>query len=306
MKILGRLLGNGHSAARPMPVIVGAPRSGTTLLRFMLDSHPDVAVPPETGFLGPCSKLKDQGESLRRQFFQVVTNYPPESPGWQDFQIPEGLFMERLMEIRPFTVSAGIRVFYQLYAARFGKPRWGDKTPLYCMQLEPIEALLPEAHFVHIVRDGRDVALSLRATWFSPGSDVETLAAHWCHWVSTARRQGIERKHYLEISYEQLILDTRHVLQRICRFLDLGYNNSMLRYYERVPDRLQEHKGRFRRDGTAIVTQEQRLRQQVQTIRAPDPSRVFAWKEAMGNEERLRFDAIAGGVLKDFGFELRR
>jgi len=85
-----------------MPIIVGAPRPGTTLLRFMLDTHPEMAIPPETGFLA--------------------------------------LFPH----------------FYQLYASRFAKPRWGDKTPSYCHHMQNIEEVLPEAHFIHIIRDGRD------------------------------------------------------------------------------------------------------------------------------------------------------
>jgi sulfotransferase family protein len=292
------------SSYPPMPIIVGAPRSGTTLLRFMLDSHPTMTIPPETGFLVPCAQLTSRGTILRQDLFQVVTRYPPDAPGWHDFQIPEGTFLARLGEIEPFTVAEGIRAFYQLYASRFGKLRWGDKTPLYCMHLQTIEAILPEAHFIHIIRDGRDVAMSLRQMWFSPGRDIETLATHWCQWVTTARQQGTRCRHYMEVRYEQLIEDTRKVLERISQFLDLEYNNRMLRYHEYVPERLQEHKSRFRLDGSLLVTQEQRLRQQYQTTQAPTRSRVFAWKREMHSEERRRFEAIAGEVLREFGFGL--
>ena len=111
----------------PMPIIVGAPRSGTTLLRFMLDSHPDLAIPPETGFLVPCAQLTGEGTNVCERFFQTVTGYPSEAPACHDFQIPADMFRARLAEIEPFTVADGIRVFYQLYASRLGKSRWGDK-----------------------------------------------------------------------------------------------------------------------------------------------------------------------------------
>src|SRR2546422_159633 len=104
-----------------MPIVVGSPRSGTTLLRFMLDSHPDLAIPPETGFLVPCAQLAGEGITLREDFFQTVTGYPPEAPAWHDFQIPADTFRARLGEIEPFTVANGIRLFYQLYASRFDK-----------------------------------------------------------------------------------------------------------------------------------------------------------------------------------------
>jgi hypothetical protein len=285
-----------------MPIIIGSPRSGTTLLRLMLDSHPDLAIPPETGFLVPCVVLTSQATVLREAFLQTVTGYPPEAPGWRDFQIPHDTFRAALQTIEPFTVADGIRAFYQLYASRFGKSRWGDKTPLYCLHVESIAALLPEARFLHIIRDGRDVALSLRPMWFAPGRDIETLASHWRQCVTTGRRQGSQCRYYMEVRYEQLIEDSRKVLAEICAFLELDFDDRMLRYHELAPERLREHQGRFGPDGSVVVTHEQRLRQQYRTARPPDRSRVSVWKHQMPREEQLRFDAIAGDVLEEFGF----
>ena len=285
-----------------MPIIIGSPRSGTTLLRFMLDAHPDLAIPPETGFLVPCAQRAGKGPVSLEDFFQTVTGYPSEAPGWHDFQIPQDTFRATLRTIEPFTVADGIRIFYQLYASRFGKSRWGDKTPLYCMHVRSIEALLPEAHFVHIIRDGRDVALSLRPMWFAPGRDIETLASHWRQCVTTGRQQGSLCRRYMEVRYEQLIEDSREVLAGICEFLDLDFDDRMLRCHESAPERLREHQGRFRPDGSVVVTHEQRLGQLSRTTRPPDRSRVFVWKREMPREEQLRFDAIAGAVLEEFGF----
>ena len=71
----------------PMPIIVGSPRSGTTLLRFMLDAHPDLAIPPETGFLPTIQTLTGTDDSLRQLFHETITSFPPEAPGWSDFGI---------------------------------------------------------------------------------------------------------------------------------------------------------------------------------------------------------------------------
>jgi hypothetical protein len=154
----------------------------------MLDSHPEIAIPPETGFLTLAPKLSGRGPKLRERFFREIIGYPEAIPNWPDFEIPEKTFWGALSEINPFNIADGYRAFYRLYAARFGKPRWGDKTPLYCMELKLIRRLLPEARVIHVIRDGRDAALSLRKMWFSPGPEIETQAAYWRSCVLAARR----------------------------------------------------------------------------------------------------------------------
>src|SRR5215204_1492240 len=137
--------GSSAPHLRPMPVIVGSPRSGTTLLRFMLASHPELAIPPETGFLILRPKFWGRGDKFREKFFLALVTYPQPIPAWPDFEIPEEAFWKALLEITPFNLPEGYRAFYRLYAARFGKPRWGDKTPLYCLELNAVRRVLPEA-----------------------------------------------------------------------------------------------------------------------------------------------------------------
>jgi hypothetical protein len=289
--------------AHPMPIIIGAPRSGTTLLRLMLDAHSELAIPPETGFLTLGAQLKGRGDKLRERFFRAVINHPEPAPSWPDFEIPEETFWQALTEITPFTVCEGYRAFYRLYAARLGKPRWGDKTPIYCLSLDAIRRVLPEARFIHIIRDGRDVALSLREMWFSPGWEIETQAAYWRKCVLAARRAGVGRTYYLEIRYEDLILNTCETLGRVCDHVGLSFEPAMLSYYTQTPERLGEHKGRSSAEGTPLLTREERLRQQQRTTAPPDPKRVFAWKRAMSADECRRFQLVAGDLLKELGYE---
>ena len=286
-----------------MPFVIGAPRSGTTLLRFMLDSHPELAIPPETGFLALAPKLRGRGDRLRERFFRTVTTYPAEAPAWPDFEIDAGAYRRALDETSPFTAREGFRTFYRLYAARFGKRRWGDKTPLYCLAMDAVRGVLPEARFVHIIRDGRDVALSLRPLWFSPAHDIAAQAAYWGRCVRTARRAGLERDDYLEVRYEDLVLRTRETLERVCAHVGLSFHPDMLEYHRRTPQRLHEHKGRWRADGTPVVTQRDRLRQQERTTRPPDPARVGAWRRAMGAAEQELFREVAGDLLSELGYE---
>jgi hypothetical protein len=101
-----------------------------------------------------------------------------------------------------------------------------------------------------------------------------------------------------------LILKTRETLERVCDYVGLSFEPSMLSYYTRTPERLREHKGRLHPDGTPLQTQEERLRQQERTTAPPDPGRVFAWKREMSVEERERFRLVAGDLLRELGYEV--
>jgi sulfotransferase family protein len=286
-----------------MPVIVGSPRSGTTLLRFMLDSHPEVAIPPETGFLSIADRFTGSGDGLRRGFFDALRGFPPDAPGWTDFGIPDDLFWSALLRIEPFSVAEGYRAFYRVYAARFAKNRWGDKTPMYCLHIPTIEAVLPEAHFIHVIRDGRDVALSLRNMWFSPGPSIEAQAEHWHLCVSTARQSGARCRNYCEVRFEDLVRHGARALKGICGFLGLEDSPELLRYHVRTPERLAEHRERRGADGSLLLSHADRLRQQALVIHPPLKARIGTWRRRMSADEQGRFEEIAGGLLQDLGYE---
>lgn len=286
----------------PMPIIVGAPRSGTTLMRFMLDSHPALAIPPETGFLPPVCDLSRRGEATPDALFQLLTSFPPETPFWRDFELDGSRFRQELKKIHPFEAAQGVRLFYQLYAERFGKIRFGDKTPLYCEHMQSIEELLPEAHFIHVIRDGRDASLSLRPLWFAPGRDITTLAQYWKRMVCAGRAAARDVAAYLEVYYEALISNPEEQLKRICSFLSLPFDSKMLHYWERTSERLREHKARVRPDGTEAISHDQRLSQQILTTCPPETQRINRWIREMTAQEQQEFLDVAGDTLTAFGY----
>ena len=302
--LISRILARGarprgpSPAEPPAPFIVGVPRSGTTLLRLMCDAHPELSIPPETGFMPAVLGLGARGEQLREAFLRAVT----QTPSWGDANIPRATFERALREAEPFTVARGVRAFYLTYAGRFGKTRWGDKTPFYCLHMDKIERVLPEARFIHIIRDGRDVALSQRGLWFAAGDRVEELAHQWRSWIATARRLGKRRRHYMEVRYEELIADAPGLLRKVCEFLELNYDARMERYYESAAGRLDEVKSMYREDGTVLITKEERLYNQRFAAAPPEPSRVFRWRDEMDAASRFRFAKVAGGLLQELGY----
>lgn len=288
-----------------MPIIVGSPRSGTTLLRLMLDAHPQLAIPPETGFIAALARLRGNEDQVRAAFIAAVVREHGFGGNWPDFHLDAGHFVDQLAAIRPFDVGLGLRLFYRLYAERFGKPRWGDKTPLYCRQLDVVHRLLPEAHFIHLIRDGRDAALSLRRQWFSPGPLIEHQAWHWRRNIEAARRLSTRVPHYLELRYEALLTEPEASLRRLCAYLALDFDAAMLRHWERAPARIAEHAPRRAADGRVLLDTGQRHAQQWQSTQAPDPSRIGAWRQALRRDEQLRFRLVARSLLDELGYPRR-
>src|SRR5437667_1693796 len=120
--------------AAPMPMIIGVPRSGTTLLRLILDAHPLLAIPPETGFLREVVGLDRQDQDAR-SLLQIITRCSE----WPDFNLDGEELRRVVASLAPFSPTEGVRAFYRLYAQRCGKPRWGDKTPGYVTLLPELQ-----------------------------------------------------------------------------------------------------------------------------------------------------------------------
>src|ERR687889_109514 len=152
-----RLRGRSESQ-HPAPFVVGVGRSGTTLLRMMLDAHPELAIPPEAHFINPFIQVSGRLRFNPRIAANAIVH--DDRRRWSDFGLSEEDLLERFEATRPFTTSDALRAFFELYASKHGKARWGDKTPDYVRKMKKIQKTLPEARFIHVIRDGRDAGLS--------------------------------------------------------------------------------------------------------------------------------------------------
>ncbi len=268
------------------------------MLRLMLDAHPDLAIPPETDFVVDVAAACDGAGDPAAAFLETVLGH------WRltDLGIdPDGL-AGRVRALEPFTPGDGLRAVYALYAERHGKRRWGDKSPSYLLHMPLVERLLPEARFVHIIRDGRDAALSIAPLWFGPGS-MQEAAAWWVQTVEAGRAGGRRVAHYLEVRYEDLVLDTEPTLRRICDFLELPWSDAVLRFHERAPARVAEVVRDYRTpDGELIATVEQRHAIHRLTAEPPAADRIGRWRTELSAGELEGFEATAGGLLRDLGY----
>lgn len=289
-----------EGALAPSPFIVGAARSGTTLLRLMLDAHPDLAIPPETHFIPQAAQACEHAPDPRRAFLETMMS----SRRWGDYGIGKDQLARRIYSVEPFDLGEALRAFYELYAERFGKPRWGDKTPPYVDRMDLIQDLLPEARFVHVVRDGRDVALSSMGLWFGPDS-IEEAARRWRSVIEEARRQSRKLPHYLEIRYEDLVSNTEPALRKVSDFVGLPWDPGMLAYHETAEERLSEIQQDVRAtDGGMVIRGEERRAIHSLTNRPPQRDRIGRWRQEMTAKDRERFEELAGETLRELGYEV--
>jgi hypothetical protein len=299
-----RLRGRSEPAA-PAPFVVGVGRSGTTLLRMMLDAHPQLAIPPETHFINPFIQASGRVRFNPQIACQAITG--DERRRWNDFGLEADELLARFERLEPFNTTDALREFFALYASKHGKARWGDKTPDYVRKMRKIQKTLPEARFIHVIRDGRDAGLSQNARIARRGKDPvppREMARRWRKRIIKAREDADQIDGYLEVRYEDLIDDTEGVLRRICELVELDYDPAMLSYHERASDRLQEmaaalpaRKGRPEREAG------ERVAAHTMTTKPPDADRVAVWKREMSESETAEFEEAAGYLLDELGYE---
>jgi hypothetical protein len=268
--------------------IVGNDRSGTTMLRLIVDRGPDAAIPPESMFLTDFAGAFDAGgprdERAARQLMREVWEHPkvrlwglpPEPP-----PIPRGL--EPLDAYR-FVVAAP----FEAYAARHGKPRWGDKTPHYVHHIDHLLRLWPGARFVVLVRDGRDVALSLRRMPFGP-NNAWAAAQWWARGIRAGARAQREHPEAVRtVRYEDLAQRPREEVPRLCEFLGLRYADDMLALEKTDRARIvRDQVGWFPTLFEGINTQA-----------------IDRWRHQMSARDQRIFATLAGAELEQLGYEV--
>jgi hypothetical protein len=263
--------------------IVGSARSGTTLLRLMLNAHPDVAVPPESRFITEFWSGHDDvpvdtflQELARHRLFRA-------------WDLPIEAVKAEVGNSKTIRYSDAILAPYRAYARSVGKPRFGDKTPRYVEHIPLLSRLLPESRFVHLVRDGRNVAMSYADVPFGPKT-VAKAAALWAHRVENgiAAGRALRDGRYLEMRYEDLVDDSSGEIKALCEFLGIDFDPAMLDYTERARDSMLARAARYNPH-----------------LSERPLAAVRAWQDTMPPRQVEVFEAVGGHVLSELGYERR-
>jgi hypothetical protein len=213
----------------PPIFLVGVYRSGTTLLRYIIDSHSHICCPPETDFISPLSQLV-QEHMYRR--------------GFREMGFDEEYVLNKLREF--------VNHFFGNYARSHDKSRWADKSPSYIDSLDWIRQLFPESQFIMIYRNGLDQAHSYtRGGTFmrtplkgycADGEDLRVGAIrYWCDQVE--KMFQFEERYpdqCFQMTYEKLCEKPEAVLKSMFEFINEPWEQNVLSYYEYPHDKGRE------------------------------------------------------------------
>src|SRR3990172_6116419 len=244
--------------------IIGNPRSGTTLLRLMLTCHRNIVIPPECSFaVWWYQKYRNWNSESAKQNLDAFLDDLFGSKKIETWNLNRELLRETLSEKEPESYSDLVSLIYEKFAMQQKETfkRWGDKNNYYLNHIETIFELFSDVQFIHIVRDGRDIACSYKKlavskfdSKYAPQlpTEISEIAREWINNLKKIRKsfQTIGWDKVIEIRYEDLVTESEKTLRNICSFLNEEYDPSMSDFYllnmekELEPRELMQWKGK--------------------------------------------------------------
>jgi hypothetical protein len=285
----------------PYLFIVGCPRSGTTLLQRLLDGHAQLAITPETHWIPRWFRGK-QGKGITPdgRVSKKLLRKLSAHPRFAELGVTPHRDHFRIKDTGRVSYARFVSSLFDLYGKQQGKPLVGDKTPGYAREVSTLHALWPSAKIVHVIRDGRDVALSIldweRARNWKPGEgaarfrtwadDPLLTSALWWEWhVRLAREAGspLGPALYHEVRYEALVDSPVGACRAVCDFLGLPPDDALVRKYD---ERARSNSRRADKHPWMPITRGLR-----------------DWRSQMPPTEVERFEAAAGGLVEELGYQ---
>ena len=291
----------------PFLFVLGCQRSGTTLLQHILDSHPSTAIMQESGWFGTWYERKIGMSPDGIVTPDIIPNLLRTSKNI-DLGMGAAELLALLTTGSPVRYEDFISAIFDRFGAARKKPLVGSKNPDYLRHLSTLHQLWPQAKFVHIIRDGRDVCLCASARWKQNGfqgfpfllyespdkvfdhwkEDPVITTALWWEWnVSLGRDfgQALGPKVYYEMRYEDLVARPRQECIALSEFLEIPFDEAMLQHQKNF----QPRKGP---GGTILHAR----------VGLPITPGLRNWRTEMSADELARFEAAAGTFLDELSY----
>ncbi|MBW6481542.1 MAG: sulfotransferase [Vicingaceae bacterium] len=274
--------------------ILGNPRSGTTLLRLMLNNHSLIGVPPESGFLQWWYKKYfnwSENDTNNDTKFNLFLDDILSSKKIEDWKLNRPNLKDFILSEKPKNYPEIITTIYKFYTNN--KSIIGDKNNYYINHLEELNLIFPNVKYIHLVRDGRDVACSYKnINKLNPNlkyipkvsSDIVAIANEWNNNIITIEN-FIQNHNSITIRYEDLISKPVEILKKICNFLDVEYEEEMLNYHQNNDEPLST------------------LHWKGKTKETIDEKNKKKYLSLLYSEEISKFNEIAYNTLKKFKYD---
>jgi hypothetical protein len=274
--------------ARPI-FLVGMGRSGTSMLRLMLQRHPALAILSETAFT---SRIWERrfGFAVARSsgaFGDLLDDYirflRARHDRAGDFSLDFDAYRRRVLSGPP-ALNRLLGVMGEMWCRQYGAVRWGEKTPDHVHYLPDLNRMFPGLVAVHLIRDPRDVALSNVEAGLTPVADPLVYALKWLRTVRSADRAAAAGVTVVTLRYEDLVAEPVATLQELCTALELPFVQEMLQFEKAAP----EHAPREPwADGLH---------------RSLNARSVQRWRDALPRDDRLCIEALLFRDLQRFGY----
>ncbi len=219
-----------------------------------------------------------------RQTAEIIIRHPR----FRTWHIEEDKLRAAFDEIGSCHLRELIDCAFRLEIAKTNKPRWGDKTPVYCDCWKQIAELYPDARIIHIIRDGRDVSASLEKVGWHGRTEYER-AKYWRSRVLIAREceRQLGPRRCLLVRYEDLVLNAEETLKRVCSFLDEEYTPSMMQFYEDALDHVSDFDGPVHG----------------KLNRPPKKDDIERWRNDSSRMRILLFESVAGQAMDSVSYK---
>jgi hypothetical protein len=268
--------------------IIGAGRSGTTMLRLILAGHPRLHVVPETWFIGSLVQELPLAGALTKEQVDRAMMIMTEDYRWPDMAMSAAELRREATSLQSPRLVDIINIVYHRHLVRAKKERCGDKTPNYIQIVPQLATLYPRAKFIHLIRDGRDVAISrIDLDWeryYERDRFVWSLAM-------AKRREYLYSpyaRQILDVRYEDLVTDLEGTVRHICNFLEEAFHPAMLDWHDLI---------------TLVPARERHIHRKL--TQRPSPAATSVWRHKLTALECFAMEACLYRDLEQLDYQLR-
>jgi len=232
------------TASNPI-FVIGAPRSGTTLLRLILTTHPDICIPPESLFFVALEPKYGNVSNLLPQIEEFLNDlYNEKFPKFCEWNVDRKFLLNNLKSYQELSYPLAVETVYQTYRQQFDSTAsiWGDKNPCHIHHLEKIRRYFPASKVILIVRDFRACYSSvkkivakereMKEVWSGPKT-LEGMMYQWNQVVKLIGKYHQKWEQFYLVYYEDLVREPSVQLTKICKWLGVDFQDSMLEFYQK-------------------------------------------------------------------------